>query len=328
MCWIWLYQRGFTKTQDSIYMKYFKAQKCDFTKPVVTMGTFDGVHLGHIKLLDRVVKKAEENNTKSIVITYFHHPLETIHKKTFPYLLTEHENKEKLIKKCGIDCVLYLDFNENMAQMQPEDFLKKIIIDEIGAKNLIVGYDTHFGNSREGNYQFLKDRSSMYNYNIELIEPVKIDNHIISSSLIRDYIREGDMQYASKLLGRNYSIRGSVQIGHRIGRKMGFPTINLRPLNNNKLIPAIGVYICEVLVNGGKYFGVTNIGYSPTMKTTRIKEIETHILGFDDNLYHKNVEVIFNKKLRDELLFKDKDELIEAIDKDVQQAREFFERRK
>ena len=309
-------------------MKYFKAQKCDFTKPVVTMGTFDGVHLGHAKLLDQVVKKAKENNTKSIVITYFHHPLETIHKKTFPYLLTERENKEKLIKESGIDCVLYLDFNEKMAQMQPEDFLKKIIIDEIGAKDIIVGYDTHFGNSREGNYQFLKDRSSIYNYSIELIEPVKINNHIISSSLIRDYIREGDMQYAAKLLGRNYSIQGSVQLGHRIGRKIGFPTINLQPLDENKLIPAIGVYVCEVLVGGKKYFGVTNIGYSPTMKTTRIKEIETHILDFENDLYHKKVEISFNKKLRDELHFKDKVELIEAIGKDIQQARDYFERRK
>ena len=309
-------------------MRYFRAQKCNFTKPVVAMGTFDGVHLGHIKLLEQVVKKAKENNTKSVVITYFHHPLETIHKKTFPYLLTERENKEKLIKECGIDCILYLDFNEKMAQMQPEDFLRKIIIDEIGAKHLVVGYDTHFGNSREGNYQFLKDRSSIYNYSIELIEPVKMDNHIISSSLIRDYIREGDMLYAAKMLGRNYSIRGLVQLGHRIGRKMGFPTINLQPLDANKLIPAIGVYVCEVLVDGKKYLGVTNIGYSPTMKTTRIKEIETHILDFNEDLYHKNVEISFNKKLRDELLFKGKNELIEAIGNDVQEARDFFKRSK
>ncbi len=309
-------------------MKYFKDQDCNFIKPVVTMGTFDGVHLGHVKILNQVVKKAKEKKTKSVVITYYHHPLETIHKKTFPYLLTERENKEKLLKDCGIDCVLYLDFDEEMAQMQPKDFLKKIIIDEINAQDLVVGYDTHFGNSREGNYQFLKDRSSIYNYYIELIEPEKINNHIISSSLIRDYIREGDMQYASELLGRNYSIHGSVQLGHRIGRKIGFPTINLLPLDANKLIPAIGVYICEVLVEGKKNLGVTNVGYSPTLKTTRIKEIETHILDFDDDLYHKEVKVCFNKKLRDELQFKNKIELIEAIGKDIIETREFFKRRK
>jgi len=309
-------------------MKYFKDQDCNFIKPVVTMGTFDGVHLGHVKILNHVVKKAKEKKTKSVVITYYHHPLETIHKKTFPYLLTERENKEKLLKECGIDCVLYLDFDEEMAQMQPEDFLKKIIIDEINAQDLVVGYDTHFGISREGNYQFLKDRSSIYNYCIELIEPEKINNHIISSSLIRDYIREGDMQNASKLLGRNYSIHGSVQLGHRIGRKIGFPTINLLPLDANKLIPAIGVYICEVLVEGKKNLGVTNIGYSPTLKTTRIKEIETHILDFDDDLYHKEVKVCFNKKLRDELQFNNKIELIEAIGKDIIETREFFKRRK
>ncbi len=309
-------------------MKYFKDQKCDFTKPVVTMGTFDGVHLGHVKLLDRVVEKAEEKNTKSVVITYYHHPLETIHKKTFPYLLTERDKKEKLIKNCGINCVLYLDFNEKMAQMPPEDFLKKIILTEIGTQDLVVGHDTHFGNSREGNYQFLKDRTLNYNYNIELIKPVKMNNHIISSSLIRDYIREGDMQYAAKLLGRNYSIYGSVRLGHRIGRKLGFPTINIQPLDANKLIPAIGVYICEVLVNSKKFVGVTNIGYSPTLKTTRIKEIETHILDFDDDLYHKDVEISFNKKLREEMHFKNKNDLIEAIAKDIRETRKFFERRK
>ncbi|MDP8269233.1 MAG: bifunctional riboflavin kinase/FAD synthetase [Candidatus Tenebribacter davisii] len=307
-------------------MKYLKKQKYSFSKPVIAMGTFDGVHLGHIKLLNRVVEKAIEKNTKSIVITYYHHPLETIHKKTFPYLLTERDRKEKLIKDCGIDYVLYLDFDEFMAQMQPEDFLKKILIDEIGAQDLIVGYDTHFGNSREGNYEFLKERASIYNYSIELIEPIKMDNHIISSSLIRDYIREGDMQYASKLLGRNYSIHGTINQGQKIGRKIGFPTINLQPHDDNKLVPAIGVYICEVLVEGRKYLGVTNIGYSPTLKTTRIKEIETHILDFNEDIYNKNVKLCFSKKIRDELFFQNKNELIVAINKDVQTTREFFKR--
>jgi len=305
-------------------MKYFKNQNCNFKNPVVAMGTFDGVHLGHVKLLKQVANKAAELSTKSVVITYFHHPLETIHKKTFPYLLTEKERKEKLIKDCGIDCVLYLDFNEELAKMQPEDFLKEIIVKEIGAQFLIVGYDTHFGNSREGNYEFLKERAAIYNYGIELIEPVRMDNYIISSSLIRDCVREGDMQRTAKLLGRNYLIHGIIETGLRIGRKIGFPTINLRPFDENKLIPAIGVYVCEVLVDEQKYKGVTNIGYSPTLKTAHIKEIETYILDFDEDLYNKTVQISFIARLRDELHFSDKNELIEAIEDDIQRARSFF----
>lgn len=328
MYWFRNYKGRLLETKIGISMKYFKDQKCDFKNPVITMGTFDGVHLGHIKILEQVIKKAKENNTRSVVLTYYNHPLETIHKKTFPYLLTERSKKEELIKECGIDCVLYLDFNDEMSQLLPEEFLKKIIIDEIGAKELIVGYDTHFGRSRAGDYHFLKKRSSFYKYGVELIEPVKMNNHIISSSLIRDYIREGDMQSASKLLDRDYSIHGSVQLGHRIGRELGFPTINLNLTNNNKLIPAIGVYICEVLVNGKKFEGVTNIGYSPTLKTTRIKEIETHILDFNEDLYNKNVEICFNKRLRDELHFKNKHELIKAIGNDVKKTRDYFLRRR
>jgi len=308
-------------------MKYFKYQKCIFKDPVITMGTFDGVHLGHVKILNQVVQKAKDNDTKSVVLTYYHHPLETIHKQTFPYILTEKAKKEELIKQRGIDCVLYLDFDQEMAKLEPEEFLKEIIIDEIGAKNIIVGYDTHFGRSRAGNYQFLKERASEYNYSVELIEPVRKNNRIISSSLIRDFIREGDMQSAAQFLNRDYSIYGSVQIGHRIGRKLGFPTINLLPHDENKLIPAIGVYICEVIVAGKRFKGVTNVGYSPTLKTTNIKEIETHILDFNEDLYDKNVEIIFNKRLRDERHFKSRDDLIEAIKDDVVKTREYFTRR-
>jgi riboflavin kinase/FMN adenylyltransferase len=212
-------------------MKYFKNQRCDFKHPVVAMGTFDGVHLGHQKLLEKLKEKAKAVNGESVVITYYHHPLETIHKTTFPYLLTEKDKKEELIKKLGIDYVLYLDFNEKMAQMEPEKFLKDIIIDEVKAKELIVGYDTHFGKNRAGEYEFLKKNEARFGYTIEFVEPFKIENMIISSSIIRDFIREGDIIDALKLLGRYYSVAGFVITGHRIGREIGFPTINVQPVN-------------------------------------------------------------------------------------------------
>lgn len=305
-------------------MKYFKNQKCNFTHPVITMGTFDGVHLGHQKLLQELKHISQKKGGDAVVITYYHHPLETIHKSTFPYLLTEKEKKEELLIKYGVDYVLYLDFNENIANISAEDFLNNIIISEVKAEAIVVGYDTHFGKNRSGDFQFLKENSKKYNYEIDIIEPYKINNRIVGSSLIRDLVREGNMQYVSELLGRNYSVSGIVKTGHHIGHGLGFPTINLHPADNHKLIPGIGVYICEVDFLGSRYKAVTNVGYSPTLKKTGIKEIETHILDFKGDLYNIPVEIFFHKKLRNELHFENRDKLIGMIEKDIKLTREYF----
>lgn len=308
-------------------MNYFKNQNCHFFEPVVTMGTFDGVHLGHRKVLEKLTEKAKKRKRKSIVISYFHHPLETIHKKTFPYLLTERKYKEQLIKEFGVDCVLYLDFNLEMAKMPPLEFLREIIIREVGAKSLIIGYDTHFGCERKGNYDFLKKYQKTFDYETILVEPCRIKNKIVSSSLIRDFIREGDMNRAEKFLGRNYFLFGKVKSGERIGRSLGFPTINIKPIDKNKLIPALGVYFCNVNIAGKIYHGISNIGYAPTLKRSQIKEIETHILDFSGDLYQKKVKMCFLKKIRDEKNFSQKEKLIAQIKKDVQKARKYFAKR-
>ena len=223
-------------------MKYFNHQKCDFNYPIITMGTFDGVHKGHQKLLNKVIELAKRKNGESVVITYYHHPLEVIHKKTFPYLLTERDIKEHCIKKLGIDYVLYLKFDREMAEMSAYDFLSKIIIGELKAKEIVVGYDTHFGKNREGNLQFLKNHQSEFGYKLHYVEPFKIENIIVSSSKIRDLIREGDLEKASLYLGRTYSLKGKVVHGEKIGTEIGFPTINVKPTDNYKLIPALGGY--------------------------------------------------------------------------------------
>ena len=305
-------------------MTYFKEQKCSFSNPVIAMGTFDGVHLGHQKLLKRLVERAREVSGESVLITYYHHPLETIHRKTFPYLLTEKEAKDKLLNSLGVDCILYLNFNEEIAEMSPRMFLEKIIVDELKTKEIIVGYDTHFGKERRGDHTFLQENAAEYGFNVELVPPLKIDNKIVSSSIIRDFIREGNVQEAARLLGRNYSISGVVHTGHKIGRDLGFPTINVIPADKNKLIPALGVYFCKVKVEETEYFGVTNVGYSPTLKTTGILEVETHIIDFHGDLYGKKVEVNFCKKLREELYFETMEQLIEAIKNDVIAARKYF----
>jgi len=305
-------------------MSYFTQQNQIFKKPIVAMGTFDGVHLGHQRLIKHLVQKARELSGEALIITYFHHPLETIHKKTFPYLLTERGKKEKLLKDLGVDFVLYLKFNHKMAEMSPEKFLKEIILKEIKTISLVVGYDTHFGKDRSGDHEFLQSFAQKNKLEIELIPPLKIGNRIVSSSIIRDYVREGNMIEVKKYLGRNYSLAGLVRKGHKLGTGLGFPTINISPADNNKLIPALGVYLCEILIGEQRHFGLTNVGYSPTLKRTGILEVETHIIDFAGNLYNQEVEIIFHRKLREELNFESRNDLINAIKTDIRAARKYF----
>ena len=305
-------------------MKYFDKQKCNFHYPIVSMGAFDGVHSGHRKLLKSLKNRAVQTGGEAVVITYYHHPLEIIHRKTFPYLLTERQKKEELIKSFGIDCVLYLNFDEKMAKMTAMEFLQKILLGTVKVHEFVVGYDTHFGKMREGNYQFLLKNAEQFHYRIDVVEPLKIDNRIVSSSLIRDFVREGNMESVKRFLGRNYSIFGFVKSGRKIGRKIGFPTINIEPTDSYKLIPAIGVYITQTILNHQKYISVTNIGYSPTLKNSHIKEIETYIIDFKAEIYDAEVEIVFHKRLRDETSFTSKQELIKAIEHDVEVAKAYF----
>ncbi|MDN5354086.1 MAG: riboflavin kinase / adenylyltransferase [Candidatus Cloacimonadota bacterium] len=309
-------------------MTFLENQICKLNYPVLTMGTFDGVHKGHQKLIKKLVKTARAKNGEAVVLTYYHHPLETIHRKTFPYLLTENAVKEKLLYNLGIDCILYLNFTPEMAAMEPEKFLKKIILQEIGARELVIGYDTHFGKDRKGDYKLLKELACKYNYKIDIVEPYRQDNRIISSSIIRDLVREGNMQKVKSYLGRNYSIVGQVVSGHKIGKTLGYPTVNLKPAQPNKLIPAIGVYICNIRVKDKNFAAATNIGYSPTLKKNGIKSIESYILDFNEDLYNSNVELYFLKKIRDEFTFSSKQALIKQIGKDVETTKNFYKNRK
>lgn len=304
--------------------KFFNNKKCNLTYPIVTMGTFDGVHKGHKKLLEKLVREAKKNNGESVVITYYHHPLEVIHSKTFPYLLTEKDIKKELLRELGVDCVLYLNFDKKMAEMTAESFLSEIIIGELQAKEIVVGYDTHFGKKREGNYSFLKKAKEKFGYELHYVEPYKLDNRIVSSSIIRDLIREGNMQKAKEYLGREYSLVGNVVHGEHIGTEIGIPTINTVPIDDYKLIPALGVYITSLLIDNKKFYGVTNIGYSPTLKRSHIKEIETFIFDFDQNIYDKSVEIFFHRRIRDEKMFNTTQELINVINEDIKEAKEFF----
>lgn len=305
-------------------MSYLHQNSCKLSYPVLTMGTFDGVHRGHQKLLKLMCKKAKEVGGEAVVLSYYHHPLETIHKKTFPYLLTEREKKEKFLKELGVDCILYLNFDEKLAMLPPQNFISDILVNEIGMKEIFVGYDTHFGKNRDGDFELIKEYEKEYSYKTYFVSPFRLKNRIVSSSMIRDLIREGDIETAEFYLGRRYSLIGKVVRGKRIGNRLGYPTINIEPLEHNKLIPALGVYISKIHIGKTSFWGLTNIGYSPSIKRERLKTIEAYILDFSGNLYDKKVEISFNKRLRDEKYFENPSKLITAIDEDVKALKKYI----
>ena|GEM_PF-130116 len=303
-------------------------------RPVVTIGTYDGMHLGHQHLLKETVNRAKTLGAESIVITYPHHPYQVLNapfssiamqkegdSNKSQYLLTEYEKREKLIKDIGIDKIHYINFDKKLSLMTADDFIKKIIVQNFHPSHIVVGYDTHIGVNRSGNVEFIKNKESLYDYKVIEVAAINykssIDSFIVSSSLIRKILNEGDVDLASELLARKYSIIGKVVSNKKIGKSLGFPTINLKPSDNHKLIPKSGVYFTYTSIDNVKYFGATNIGVAPTLKKENKVEIETYLIDFNSDLYEKEIELYFIDRIRDEKLFESSSDLIKQIEIDV-----------
>jgi riboflavin kinase / FMN adenylyltransferase len=293
----------------------------DVRNPVLTMGVFDGVHLGHCKLLDACVEAAREISGESVVITYRDHPLETLHKIVHPYLLTERARKDALLREAGVAHVLYLRFDAEMAALEPGDFLRDVLLKCLRPRVFIVGCDTRFGRGRTGDYEYLKAHESEFGFVTRMIEPLAIDGEKVSSSRIRDLVRTGAVDQANNLLGRPYSVVGTVVSGDRIGRALGFPTINLKPLDEHKLLPQPGVYLCRAMIGEDTWTAVANVGFSPSIKVDQALTVEAHLLDFSGDLYGQDAELFFVRRLRNEIRFETRRELVDAIAGDVAEAR-------
>lgn len=306
-------------------MKNIHKIKHKLKNPVVTVGTFDGVHLGHQKIMQVLVERARAIGGVSVVITYHPHPLEVLNRKHFPYLLTEKVKKEEFLKKIGIDYVLWLDFNEEMANLLPINFINEYFVKKLAAKEIIIGYDWHFGKNRNGDYHILKKFENVFKYKVDMVKEVKIENEIVSSTKIRNYIKNGKIDIAAKMLGRNYSILGNVIKGDKIGRELGFPTTNLKPTESRKILPQSGVYLTKIMLKKNEMWGLTNIGVKPTIKkNNRRKFIETYIFDFDKEIYSEEIELFFIQKIRDEKKFANKKTLINQIKIDEINARKII----
>ncbi len=306
-------------------MKILKDKPYCFKNPVITMGNFDGVHLGHQKLLMLLKNRAAEIQGESIVLTYYHHPFETLHKKPYPYLLTEKAKKERILLDLGIDHVLFLHFDDRISDMSATDFLKNILVQLLHPVEIFIGYDSHFGRNRCGDFKFLKMNEENYSYLTQHVPPVKCSGQIVSSTLIRKCISEGQVEAAKLYLNREYSISGKVVHGKGIGHTIGFPTINLLPDDPHKLIPRRGIYLTYLIdAFSHKYFGLTNIGYSPTLKIVENQEIETYLLDFEGEIYDSKVEVFFIQRIRDEIQYPSREDLQKAISNDVETAQKII----
>lgn len=298
-----------------------------FNRPVLTIGNFDGVHLGHQALFRRVVDLAAAVSGDAMALTFEPHPLKVL-RPDIPLLrICTLEHKIELIAKAGIEHLIILPFNKGLAETSAHDFACKIFCQTLGIKNLVVGYDYALGKGREGDISFLRRAGDELGFTVHVVESVVIDGVIASSTKVREFVSRGDMRAVSRLLGRYYQIRGVVQQGKRRGGPLlGFPTANLH-LDKEELCPRPGVYVTQVITDGYCHGGVLNIGHNPTFGDQGFGA-EAHIFDFDKDIYGREIKLNLIERLRDEKKFFGPDELISQIKRDAETARQILAREK
>ena len=287
---------------------------------VISIGTFDGLHLGHQKLVSKMVELSQRHALKPIVISYRDHPAFTLEASAQPRMLCPASIKVEELKRLGIQHVELLEFTPQFAAIKAQDFLRDYLVAKWHPSIIVVGYDSHFGAGREGNRAWLEAQAGQYGYQVEFVKPVLYQGQPISSSKIRDLLQRKELETANTLLGRPYRLAGVVCKGISLGTSMGFPTANLELANPHQLVPADGIYLSRVRFADRVFFGLTNIGKSPTVKHTGNTEIETYILGFEGDIYGIEMQVELLKYIREERMFSSTDELVRQIRQDLIKA--------
>lgn len=287
--------------------------------PCVTIGNFDGVHLGHQMLFSEVVQAAYRSKGTSIAITFNPHPLQVLRTGGIK-LISNCDQKAELIEMAGLDVLVIVPFTRNFAAMSAEEFVDDFLVGRIGVRELVVGYDYAFGKGRRGDIDFLKSQGGEKGFPVTVVEPYYENDMLVSSTKVRELVADGRMIDASRLLGRPYQIRGVVQVGkQRGGKEIGFPTANLC-VEEEDLVPKYGVYVSQVICDGKCYGGVLNIGFNPTFGEEKLVA-ETHIFAFNQDIYGKPIKVNLLKFLRSERKFPSIKELASQISHDVQEAK-------
>lgn len=287
----------------------------------LAIGVFDGVHRGHQAVISTSADHAAASNGTPVVVTFDPHPEKVLRPQAAPHLLSATEHKIALIRALGVEHLLIITFDKQFAATEPEDFVQKLVIHSKPLREICVGHEWSFGKNRRGNLDLLKKLGAKFNFDVVGIPPVKINGAVVSSTAIRQAIEKGDWAKAAEMLGREYTILGTVTRGDNLGKKIGFPTANLSA--HSEQFPPNGVYVAEARIDGELYRGVINLGIRPTVSSGKSERVlEIHLFDFNRDIYGHDIEVRFLKFLRSEKKFQDLDTLVQQIRQDVEQARQ------
>lgn len=279
----------------------------------IALGSFDGLHYGHMNLIKKVIEKAKLNNCKSLVYTFENHPLSIINPKKEPKHLMVNENKISILENSGIDVINFATFDEEYMKIQPDKFIENLA-NCYNMQGIVVGFNNRFGYKNTGDIELLKKLSEKLGFELIIVEEIKLDNEVVSSTRIRNYIENGDIEKANFLLQRPYGVSGYITHGKKLGRTIGFPTANLN-VSDKILLPKPGVYYTNTKYNDKIHKSITNIGYNPTVNGNNLS-VETYILNFDMEIYDDSIDVYFIKHIRDEKKFESLQHLIKALEDD------------
>lgn len=302
---------------------YSNKQQIELSKPMgIGLGNFDGLHIAHMALINTLINESKQGSLESLLYSFNKHPENIIRKKLFTPLITSVNKKIRLLELTQLDYTYLEEFDESFSRMSPEVFVREILVEKLNMKLAVTGYDYKFGYKGQGDVSYLKELGQKYKFRVISIPAIKVDEDIVSSTLIRKHVKKGDMDSVFKLLGRYHSITGIVEKGKRIGNTLGFPTANIYP-EEYLLLPTDGVYVTRTLLNDKIYSSITNIGSNPTFNNQK-KSIETYILDYSEDIYGEDIEVFFLKKIRGEKKFNGRDELTRQIKRDIESARIYF----
>ena len=292
-------------------------------KTIITIGTFDGVHIGHKKILEKITQHSNQNKFESIVLTFFPHPRIVLQTGLDMKQLNTINEKVSLIRNVGVDNLVIHPFDKAFSQLTAEDFVKQVLVDKFNIHKIIIGHDHRFGKNRTANIDDLISFGKKYDFEVEQITAEEIEEVAISSTKIRNALLEGNIKLANQYLGYNYTINGIVIKGNQLGRTIGFPTANIEIKEDYKLIPLNGVYIVKALINNQIVFGMMNIGTKPTVGGTS-QSIEVHFFDFNDDIYDKTIEISFLERIRDEQKFESIEFLKKQLSDDKLQSLKFI----